>query len=189
MLVSQVQRLGAVVVLMASITLYGIFLYHSRQPMTLEAPLPWGDQGKDLIAVEVICTHGRGGIYFLPEKTTTQQILEMARMPKIESRIQIINAGISSGSSLMTAPSGEWIIGDMPAARKMALGLPLDLNRASEEDLSLVPGIGEKIAFQIIQLRTKQGEFRYLSDLMAVPGIKEKKIQDIEAYLNIKEGY
>jgi competence protein ComEA len=77
-------------------------------------------------------------------------------------------------------------IEEISAARRLALGLPVDLNRASEGDLSLVPGIGERMAVQIVQLRIERGEFRNLSDLMAVPGIKEKKLNGLKGYLIVR---
>jgi competence protein ComEA len=74
----------------------------------------------------------------------------------------------------------------MAAARKLALGLPVDVNRISEEELSLVPGIGEIMAYKIIQLRRERGGFRDLTDLTALPGIKEKKLNSLKGYLIVR---
>jgi competence protein ComEA len=68
------------------------------------------------------------------------------------------------------------------------LGLRIDLNRASEKDLSLVPGIGDRMAAQIMRLRLEKGEFRDLSDLVMVPGIKEKKLNSLKDYLMVRRG-
>ena len=61
---------------------------------------------------------------------------------------------------LSLSAGGVLTIGDMPAVRRLALGLPIDLNRASAEDLSLVPGIGERMAIEIVQRRQTDGEVR-----------------------------
>ena len=61
--------------------------------------------------------------------------------------------------------------------------MPLDLNLASERDLALIPGIGDKMAGQIILLRNHKGAFHDLSDLTAVSGIKEKKLEGLKSYL------
>jgi len=74
-------------------------------------------------------------------------------------------------------------ISDMPSVTRLALGLPVDINRATEEEFTLVPGIGESLAYQIVQLRNLRGEFERFEDLKAVPGIKEKKLQSLEKYL------
>jgi competence protein ComEA len=188
LLVLDSQKLGAVAVLTVCLLLYGAFLYHSRLPVR-ETPLPWGEQGPGLIALELADENRGGAIYFLPEETTIEQIREsigIPKMPEISDLRNIKEMGISSGSTLMISPSRELKIGDMIAARKMALGLPLDLNQVSEEDLSLVPGIGEKTAFQIVRVRNEKGAFRDLSDLMTVPGIKEKKFNAIKVYFIVK---
>jgi competence protein ComEA len=107
-------------------------------------------------------------------------------MPEGHSRLRSPDRGISDGALLVISPAGEVTIGEMSAAGRLALGLRVDLNRALEEDLSLVPGIGDRMAAQIIQLRLEKGAFRDLSDLMTVPGIKEKKLNSLKDYLMVR---
>ena len=185
MLVSEAQRLGAIAVLMISLTVYGVSLLHARQPVR-ETPLPWGNQGQGLMAVEVAGDQGRDGIYFLPEGMTVEEVLYIAGIPRMNHQGKTERVGISVGSSLTASPQGEVIIGEMAAARMLALGLPVDVNRISEEELSLVPGIGEKMAYRIIQLRRERGGFRDLTDLTALPGIKEKKLNSLKGYLIVR---
>ena len=182
MLISEAKRQGAIAVLMISLTVYGVSFLHARQPVR-ESPLPWGNQGPGLMAVEVAGDSGREGIYFLLEGTTIEKVREIAVIPGMNDGGKIEGVGISAGSVLVTSGQGKVKIGEMAAAGRLALGLPVDLNHASEEDLSLVPGIGEKMAYQIIQLRKQKGAFRNLSDLTAVPGIKEKKLNGLKGYL------
>jgi competence protein ComEA len=182
MRVSEGQRLGALTVLMASLAVYGASILNVRQPVR-ESPIPWGSQGSGLVAVEVAGDPGKEGIYFLPDGTTIKKVREIAVIPGLNDGEKIEGVGISAGSVLATSGRGEVEIGEMAAARRLALGLPVDLNRASEEDLSLIPGIGEKMAYQIIKLRKQRGAFRDLSDLTAVPGIKEKKLNGLKGYL------
>jgi competence protein ComEA len=94
--------------------------------------------------------------------------------------------GISDGALLAISPAGEATLGEMAAARRLALGLRIDLNSASEGDLSLVPGIGDRMAAQIVQLRLEKGAFHDLADLVAVPGIKEKKLNSLKDYLMMR---
>jgi competence protein ComEA len=185
MLVSEAQRLGGMAVLMISLAVYGVSMLHARQPVR-ETPLPWGNQGPGLMAGEVAGDQRRDGIYFLPEGMTAEKVLYIAGIRGMNHREKTGPAGISAGSALTVSPQGEVNIGEMGAARKLALGLPVDINRISEEELSLVPGIGEKMAYQIIQLRRETGGFRDLADLTALPGIKEKKLNGLRGYLIVK---
>ncbi len=67
----------------------------------------------------------------------------------------------------------------MAAAKRLALGIPIDINRSSLEDLVLVPGIGEKTAEKILEQRNANGTFRKLDELMLVKGIKEKRFEKL----------
>jgi competence ComEA-like helix-hairpin-helix protein len=50
-------------------------------------------------------------------------------------------------------------------------GNPLDVNRAREEELIRLPGIGPALARRIVNHRKRHGPFRSVDDLVAVPGI------------------
>lgn len=48
---------------------------------------------------------------------------------------------------------------------------PLDLNRASADELSRLPGIGPTLAARIVEARKRRVAFRSVDDLLSVPGI------------------
>jgi competence protein ComEA len=73
----------------------------------------------------------------------------------------------------------------MAAARRLALGIPIDINRSSMQDLVLIPGIGEKTAETILEHKRANGMFRKLDELMLVKGIKEKRFEKLRQYLCI----
>jgi competence protein ComEA len=185
MRVSEAQRLGSAAVLMISLAVYGVSFLHARQPVR-EAPLPWGSQGPALMVVEVTGDRGREGIYFLPEGLTIEKVFSLIGIPRTNHQGKTDPMEVSTGSALTISPQGEVSIGEIAATRKLALGLPVDLNRISEEELSLVPGIGENTAYHIIQLRREMGGFRDLADLTALPGIKEKKLNSLKRYLAVR---
>jgi competence protein ComEA len=58
-----------------------------------------------------------------------------------------------------------------PAAAVLLWGRPLDLNRATAEDLAALPGIGPARAAAIVALRTRRGRLASIEDLDDVPGI------------------
>jgi competence protein ComEA len=76
-------------------------------------------------------------------------------------------------------------VGPMSAEKRLALGIPIDVNRSSLEELVLVPGIGEKTAEKILDQRNVNGTFRKLDELMLVKGIKEKRLEKLRRYLCI----
>ncbi|GAB4274962.1 MAG: ComEA family DNA-binding protein [Coriobacteriia bacterium] len=58
---------------------------------------------------------------------------------------------------------------------------PIDVNRASAEELETLPGIGPVTAAAIIAERETNGPFRSVDDLLRVRGIGEKKLDAIRA--------
>ena len=70
-----------------------------------------------------------------------------------------------------------------PAATKVER--KLDLNIVSMEELLGVPGIGPRLAQEIVDYRVKKGAFKRVEDLLEVTGIKEKKLASISSYLEV----
>lgn len=62
----------------------------------------------------------------------------------------------------------------------------INLNEADLETLIRLPGIGEKTAQRIIDLRSKKSKFENLEELMGVKGIGEVKFNKIKKFLYIK---
>jgi competence protein ComEA len=137
-----------------------------------------------MMAAEVTGSLGADGIYFLPERMPIATILGVTG---IEGTIEPTGAAVSDGTAItISAEEGVLKISDMPAVRRLALGLPIDLNHVSAEELSRVPGIGDRLAAQIVQLRQTQGKFNSLSNLKTVPGVKEKKLNNLKKYLSVR---
>jgi len=61
----------------------------------------------------------------------------------------------------------------------------IDLNSATEEELALVPGIGEVRAREIVEHRWKQkeGAFEGIDDLAAIEGFSRSLINSLRPYL------
>jgi len=62
----------------------------------------------------------------------------------------------------------------------------INLNTAGINELVKLPGIGEKTAEKIIQLRSERGKFKRLQELMDVRGIGEVKFNKIKKFLYIE---
>lgn len=59
----------------------------------------------------------------------------------------------------------------------------VDINRASTEDFEKLPGIGPKLAQQIVAYRTKHGPFRRVEDLLIIKGIGSKKWKALRPFV------
>ena len=62
---------------------------------------------------------------------------------------------------------------------------PLEINRATFEQLQLIPGIGPVTAQSIVDLRAQLGGFTHISQLLDVRGVGPSTFERITAYLYI----
>jgi competence protein ComEA len=63
------------------------------------------------------------------------------------------------------------------------LVLVLHLNTATVEQLARLPGVGPALAKGIVEFRDKKGGFKRIEELLAVPGVSEKKWKAMREYL------
>lgn len=56
----------------------------------------------------------------------------------------------------------------------------VNVNQATVEQLSQLPGIGKSKAQAIVDYRTKQGKFKSIADLAQVKGIGDKLVAKLE---------
>jgi competence protein ComEA len=94
----------------------------------------------------------------------------------------MISKRLLTGETIVIESYDSLRIGEMNNADKLTLGIPIDINKATVEDLMLIDGIGEKTALQIVQFRKKSGRYHKVEDLMKVRGIKEKKFRNLRRY-------
>ncbi|MBI2399520.1 MAG: helix-hairpin-helix domain-containing protein [Deltaproteobacteria bacterium] len=75
------------------------------------------------------------------------------------------------------------------AASKQAVSalpiFPIDLNKATIQDLTLLPGIGEKTAQRIIDKRAELNGFSSVDDLMEVKWIGKVKLEKIRDLVTV----
>ena len=73
----------------------------------------------------------------------------------------------------------------MRPARPVAHTAPLDLNRASQDDLERLPGIGPGLAARIVDSRARRGTFDSVEDLRRVRGIGDTTLARLRPLLGI----
>jgi competence protein ComEA len=79
------------------------------------------------------------------------------------------------------------VSGTAMAAGKPAPTAKVNLNTASVEQLTTLPGVGPKLAARIVEYRQKSGAFRSTEELINVKGIGEKSFAKIETWLSVGE--
>ena len=63
--------------------------------------------------------------------------------------------------------------------------LLVDINTATEDEFTALPGIGDTLAKRIVAYRTENGPFESLAELLNVEGIGEKKLESILDHITI----
>ena len=182
MIVSADQRVGMLALLIVCLGIYGFLSFNVRHPRR-ENPLPLAIQAPDFIAVEFRGIEGEG-IYFLPPGTSSRSLIEAVGVKKTGHKEGLLSADIHQDALFTFSGEGDLQMGKMGTATRIALGIPLDVNRASAGDLVLVPGIGEAAAARIVRMRSERGNFSSLAELKDVPGVKEKKLEEIGGFLS-----
>jgi competence protein ComEA len=85
----------------------------------------------------------------------------------------VLALGLSSGVAL--------------AAAKEAPAGKVNINSASVQQLSALPGVGEKLAARIVEYRQKSGGFKSVQELMNVKGVGEKNFARLQPFLTAGE--
>ncbi|MGZ8428139.1 MAG: ComEA family DNA-binding protein [Candidatus Deferrimicrobiaceae bacterium] len=75
--------------------------------------------------------------------------------------------------------------GPLTVRQRFLLGERVDINRAGIRELSGLPGISDPIAREIEEERARRGGIRRPEDLLAVRGIKEKRLKKILPFIAI----
>jgi competence protein ComEA len=64
---------------------------------------------------------------------------------------------------------------------------PLDLNRATVEELQKLPGVGEELAARIVAFREENGPFTAVEQIMEISGIGEGKFAALASRIVVNE--
>ncbi|HSD19501.1 MAG TPA: helix-hairpin-helix domain-containing protein [Anaeromyxobacter sp.] len=69
---------------------------------------------------------------------------------------------------------------------RLALGMPVDPNRASARDLAFVPGLSRRLAAEVVADRERNGAFPDVESLLRVRGVGPKKLAQARAALLVE---
>lgn len=176
----QIKGIIAVSVILAFIPFIS-FLY----PSLIDSKGPvLSTSGSDTIIIEVVAENGAAGVFFVEPGTSVKQLFSQLEFFGIITE----NIKLQNGMKIRLVPKEDnrvIVIEKMDAAKRLALGLPLDINLAGQYELMFIPGVGEVTAANIVAGRDKIGRFEKLEQLMDVKGIKEKKLSKLSQYLYV----
>lgn len=97
---------------------------------------------------------------------------------------------VLTGVFLVRVLPGPEVVTDRPGTRETVSPekfyepvYPIDINTATEEDLSFLPGIGPVTARAIAAHRQANGPFESPTELLEVTGIGEAKLRQLLPYI------
>ena len=130
------------------------------------------------------------GLYYYASCPTINELLNAGGQAPDENVTINQNSMVmlSTGTSLWVQKTRKGLrVAHFPleGKKKILLGIPINLNTATSDDLSSLPGIGPHIADEVILFRKTRGTFSKIEDLKAVHGIGEKRFKKIEKYLTV----
>jgi len=94
-----------------------------------------------------------------------------------------LNKTLKSGTRIVLTDKIK--IENLDASALINFFLLIDINTATIEDFTLIPGVGEKTAQSIVSFREKNKGITDLQDLIKIRGIGEKKLNRILPYVSI----
>lgn len=129
------------------------------------------------------------GIYPITANSLTATVILLAepvRRPQryipIDSEALRLSNGADLGVMIDADGTTKVVTGALPAAQRLILGIPLDINVMSEADFDRVPGIGPVLARRIVEYRQINGGLMAVQDLLSIEGIGEKKYLRLYKY-------
>ncbi|MGT2932998.1 helix-hairpin-helix domain-containing protein [Streptococcus catagoni] len=131
------------------------------------------------------------GVYHLEAGSRVTDLIKLAGGLKEEADKDALNLAqkLSDEALIYVAKKGE----NRPESPSSltAAGLKeekkekVNLNKADLEDLTKIPGVGEKRAKEILESREKMGGFKSLDDLLKISGIGQKTLEKLKNDISV----
>ncbi len=177
-------QIKGLIVIFLILAIIPFIIFFSNIFLSTKIPL-LADQHKNALTVLVQDKNIGAGIYFTKPGTTTNQLLYLTGSGHRSLNDFVLENGMTL--SIDSDKVEKISFSRIDNARRLALGMPIDINLATFDDLILIPGIGEITAQKILALRNKKIHFTNIEELMDVDGIKEKKLAKLKQYLYLSK--
>ncbi|MBN2254501.1 MAG: helix-hairpin-helix domain-containing protein [Deltaproteobacteria bacterium] len=180
---------GAIILMVVTLTVYGM-KYLSCSLREGGGMPPNGVPCGGLITVKLAGDTEAKGIYAVTNGATAADLLTGAGLQHGEYSGSGMATELHNGDEVSINRSGgrdsEFKITAMSAATRFVLDMAMDLNTATEEELRLVPGIGKKIAEDIVVIRRQKGGFTSINELKKITAIRGKQYEELKGYFFIE---
>ena len=157
---------------------YSIFISYKAPAFT--------DQLENSLAIEVVEKGQPKGIYFVGSETPSGKLLKIAGIGEFSFQDFKLDDGMKITINSVSGKN-HIVVTKIASAERLALGMPLDINQVTEDELLLITGIGQVTAQKILALRRKLGWLRDIEQLMEIKGIKENKLEEMRKYLYVEK--
>jgi len=172
--------------LLLMIILLGLNLVIYR--LSLHEPDSGSDEGSVFVQIsgEVKCP----GVYSFHRPPFIRDLLTRAGglSSKRVKELPVNGPRYQSGADVEVRADGKELrifAQDMSAFYKIALGVPISLNRECAEALTAVPGIGPGRAGAIVRERARRGGFKHLDEILSIQGIGPEFYKRMSPYLTL----
>ena len=139
-----------------------------------------------LLVVQIGGGVAQPGVYQMPEGSRLADLVVRAGGTVAEADTTRLNlAGkVADGQAFTVPRAGELspaidpaLAGGVSGAGRQRPEDPVDLNRATAQELEALPGVGPATAAAILRYRQTNGPFAAVDDLLEVPGIGPAKLE------------
>jgi competence protein ComEA len=178
-------------VLVALILVGGVLLWLNRP---VAAPITVHDEvsptavsaGSQVIKVYVSGAVSSPGVYTLQTGDRVEDALRAAGGPGPGADLSRINLAKTLTDEMQVNVPAQGGDGAVSASTEPAQQSgPVNVNTAGAEELDSLPGIGQEYAKRIIQYREENGPFRSIEELKNVPGIGDKRFEQIKSLVSV----
>lgn len=163
-----------------------LFLYRPASPARVERVVPAAAEAEEARAKVLVHVAGaviRPEVYEMKEGQRVSQAIERAGGLLPDADIRGINLAeqCRDGQKIYVPRAGE-LESEGAAGGAQAM---VNINTASQKQLEELPGIGPKLAADIIKYREKNNGFSSVEELKQVKGIGDSKFEDLRELVTI----
>ena len=166
----------------------------SPAPTSTQTPIPRPTASPSPIFVQIGGEISNPGVYAIDKQARLADLIELAGgLTHLADIDRVNNAAVLRDGDYFYIPAQNEMIPDTArnAPHNLAnpvdnIDYPLDLNKATQEELESLPGIGPTKAAEILAYRDQKGFYASLDELMNVPGIGEATLDSLRDYLIIE---
>lgn len=167
------------IILVLGLFLVGLWAWRAGHIWPAHPP-PTSSQQK--VFIEINGDLPRPGLHVFASAPTIQDVWEVAGG---QGTVPKARQSLSSGTKIIVTPEQTVTLTRMSRSALLTLGLALDLNLASAEDLEAIPGIGPILAKRIVEFREEHGPFQDIGALLNIRGMAAGKLEKIRPYLEL----